>query len=81
MSARVRELWETYAAGVMPPGAGAVQRQEMRRAFYAGVQGILGLLVMKLEPDHEPTAADLRMMDEIAAELVAFETAVQEGRA
>lgn len=41
----------------------------------------LGLLLNVMAPGTEPTTADLKVMDEIAAELTAFSQAVREGRA
>ena len=35
------EQWDQFARAVVPVGAPLVQRQEMRRAFYAGAQAIL----------------------------------------
>lgn len=81
MSDRVGDLWRSYERDVMPDDAGPNQRTETRRAFYAGVTSILGLMTIQLSPDREPTRADLSMMDEIADELVAFNNDVAEGRA
>lgn len=40
------DLWEQFAAHVIPPEASAVQRKEMRRAFYQGANATLGSLVI-----------------------------------
>lgn len=37
----VAEMWEGYAAAVMPKDAPPTQVQETRRAFYAGVWALL----------------------------------------
>lgn len=37
----IAEQWAEYAIAVMPPSASAVQRREMRRAFYAGTYSML----------------------------------------
>lgn len=37
----IAEQWASFEAAVMPASAGPVQRQEMRRAFYAGFEGAL----------------------------------------
>lgn len=39
----IAEQWATFAAMVMPKDAEPVQRQEMRRAFYAGAEAMLRL--------------------------------------
>jgi hypothetical protein len=33
------EQWDSFARATLPRGAPPIQRQEMRRAFYAGAQG------------------------------------------
>jgi hypothetical protein len=38
---RLAESWESFERAVIPADAGPVQRQEMRRAFYAGAWSIL----------------------------------------
>ena len=58
-----------------------VQVQEMRRAFYAGGQALLGLIMSNLDPGEEPTDADLARMDQLEAELMQFGRDVAEGRA
>lgn len=47
----VRDGWQTYAERVLPTGADAVQRQETRRAFYAGAWEILMRMADLGEPD------------------------------
>jgi len=76
---RVLRLWESYRADVVPEGAGRAQLVETKRAFYAGAQAFLGMLMTSLEPGKEPTEADLTMMDEVAEELRAFGRAMADG--
>lgn len=38
----IQAMWASYEAGVIPADAGATQRTECRRAFYAGAQAMLG---------------------------------------
>lgn len=80
MRQRVGEQWSSYLENVMPPNAGPTQITETRRAFYAGAQGLLGLLMNVLEPGTDATEADLKTMDEIAAELAEFAKAVARGQ-
>lgn len=37
----VQEQWQTFEALVMPANAPPIQRQEMRRAFYAGAEAMM----------------------------------------
>lgn len=39
----IADQWALFERAVMPKDAPAVQRQEMRRAFYAGCEGMLRL--------------------------------------
>lgn len=75
------EQWDTFARAVLPPNCGTDQRREMRRAFYAGAQGILLKVIASLAPDGDPTAADLALMDGLERELSDFAEAVKAGRA
>jgi hypothetical protein len=77
---RIEEQWLSYLAEVIPADAGETQVQESRRAFYAGARALLMLQVRLFDRlDHEPTAADLKMMDEINAELEQFNVDVLAG--
>lgn len=79
MAKRIAAEWKSYREDVMAGDAPPIQVQECRRAFYAGAQAFLSLLMSKLEPDAEPTEADLQMMDEIHEELQQFARAVAAG--
>lgn len=39
----IAEQWALFESGVLPRGCPPVQRQEMRRAFYAGAEAMLRL--------------------------------------
>lgn len=75
------EQWDTFARAYLPSGCSATQRREMRRAFYAGAQGILMKVIASLAPDGEPTTEDLALMDSLERELSDFAEAVKAGRA
>lgn len=75
------EEWNHFASYILPPNAPSVQRQEMRRAFYAGAQSILFRIVKTLAPESEVTEADLRIMSDVYEELQDFAKAVEGGRA
>jgi hypothetical protein len=57
----------------MAPDASEVQVREMRMAFFAGAQHLFASIMGILDPGDEPTDADLKRMDNIAAELGRFE--------
>lgn len=77
----VAELWQSYVDDVLPKNAGAVQRRETRRAFYAGAGAILGAVVSGLSEDPEPTNEDVRALDTLHEELHAFARDVAAGKA
>lgn len=52
--------------------ASEVQRNEMRKAYYAGCQHLFSSIMTIMDPGEEPTEADLRKMDFIHQELEAF---------
>ena len=74
------EQWDSFARAVLPKDAPAVQRTEMRRAFYAGAQGILMGVIAAFAPESEPTAEDLQLMANLERELSDFCDLVKQGR-
>lgn len=74
------EQWDQFARTVLPKDASAEQRREMRRAFYAGAQGILFKVISALAPESDPTDADLHLMTDLERELSDFADAVKAGR-
>lgn len=78
---RLESAWLTFAAAVLPPDVGQVQRREMKRAFYAGAAMLLHEIMAMLDPGAEPTEGDLRKMDAIAQELRQFHDDVRKGAA
>ncbi len=75
------EQWDEFARKILPPGCGAIQKQEMRRAFYSGAQAILFRVITAFAPDTEPTAEDLQVMEDLHQELEDFGKLIQQGRA
>ena len=59
------EEWDKFARLILPPNTAAVQRQEMRRAFYAGAQSILFRVIMSFAPESEPTESDMEIMNDL----------------
>jgi hypothetical protein len=75
------EEWDKYARGVLPKDAPLVQKQETRRAFYAGAYSIFFRVIDSLAPESEPTEDDLKIMTALQEELQAFKGLVKAGRA
>jgi hypothetical protein len=61
--------WEKYLRQVMPSGAGAVQIEETRRAFYAGGFAVFSAF-LALDDDDEPAA--MLKLDKLKAEFEAY---------
>lgn len=78
---RLADLWQSYAARVVPHEAGAAQRRETRRAFYGGVAALIGALFSMLSDGDEITSDDLAVMTGLQDELATFLRDVAEGRA
>lgn len=78
---RLEAAWALYRLKAMPQEAGKVQLTETCRAFYAGANALLAELLTMLDPDAEPSEADLRKMAEIAQELDQFVENVKRGAA
>lgn len=57
--------WDSFARAVIPRDASAVQRHEMRRAFYAGAHGMIAALTS----ESELTDEDFQMLANIEIEL------------
>jgi hypothetical protein len=49
----IGESWASYQAEVVPADAPAVQREECKRAFYAGAQAMFTAVLAATEPDDE----------------------------
>lgn len=64
--------WASFAHLVIAADAGPVQRAEMRNAFYAGAQHLWGSIHNGLDPEAEPTDADMQKMELIQRELDTF---------
>ena len=77
----IAKEWASYREAVMSPDAPPIQVQENRRAFYAGAQAYLSLVMRLMDPGSEPTDADMVFMGRLAEELQAFARDVAEGRA
>jgi hypothetical protein len=65
----------------LPREAPAIQKQECRRAFYAGGQATIFKLIAAFAPEGDPTAEDLQLMEDLHRELNEFKDLVLRGRA
>lgn len=75
------EQWDQFARLIFTKDTPAVQRSEMRRAFYAGAQSILFKVIASFAPESDPTEADLQIMQDLSDELQEFAKLVASGRA
>lgn len=64
--------WQSMLATVVAKDAPAVQKEEMRDAFFAGAQHLFASIMSMLEEGAEATEADLARMSQISDELDAF---------
>lgn len=64
--------WQGYLDVVMPHDAPQIQRDECRKAYYAGAATLFYALMKMLDPGEEPTEKDLANMSLIHAELDAY---------
>jgi hypothetical protein len=71
--------WAGYRLMVIPHEAPQIQIDECRLAFFAGAQHLFSSIMNMLDPDGEPTDADVKKMDLIHTELQRF-AAVFEAR-
>jgi hypothetical protein len=65
---RLAEQWDSFCEAVMPEDAPPVQRQEMRRAFYAGAGGMFDL-VCRVIPEAVNEEQGEAMLTELEKEL------------
>lgn len=72
--------WLSFEA-ILLATAGEVQRQETRRAFYAGAQALLQVMTHGVSEAPETTESDEAFMASVDAELKQFALDVREGRA
>jgi hypothetical protein len=77
----VAQEWATFESAVLSPSAPAIQRSEMRRAFYAGFYGALqaGLRMADESGDDDDLGAT--MMESLHQECIRFSKDVGAGRA
>lgn len=72
--------WRSFAEHVLPASASAVQRQETRRAFYAGAGLLFEKLTNAVGPDDVSEDAGIDIMRSVEAEIREWLRDVKEGR-
>lgn len=69
----IANAWREYERLVLDPiGAGAVQRQETKRAFYFGALALFDGIIFGMTPGDEPRPPDIKLLDGIHEELREF---------
>lgn len=67
----IGESWASYVADVLnPAGAGEVQREETKRAFYAGAAAMFGAMLAAAELEEDPAAARVEALDRELADYI-----------
>lgn len=70
------EQWKSFELAVVPIAAPAIQREEMRRAFYAGAVACFGVVMTAVGPDDdEECATNLEVLQQ---ELATFSSDLRE---
>jgi len=60
----IGEAWASYAGAILDLiAAGAVQREETKRAFYAGAAAMFGAMLEAAELEEDPAAARVESLD------------------
>jgi hypothetical protein len=77
----IRAAWDDYRAKVIPHDAGATQLQESRRAFYAGAESLMLLILTGLSEGPETTPSDETWIAAMHGELHQFARDVKAGKA
>jgi hypothetical protein len=73
--------WASFDATVLDGGVTSASKTQARRAFYAGAQSILDILLAGLDPENKVTEGDVDRMEALSAELRNFGEDVEAGRA
>lgn len=81
MKRRVREAWASFEEALLGLHIGQVQRQEMRRAFYAGAFVIMDTMAAAMSESDDMTSDDERAMLDLAAEREEYLADLKAGRA
>lgn len=72
MRCRLGEAWQLYEREVVPAKAGEGQRQDTRRAFYAGAISLLDIYTHDVSDGEELTESDEAVMRDLGREVQEF---------
>lgn len=76
----VETLWREFEQLCIPQTAPMIQRQEMRRSFYAGVEGAMKVL-REIGEDDVSDDAGVRVLESMNGELREFKKSMLRGEA
>lgn len=77
----IREGWYQYSERILPAGASDVQKQETRRAFYAGAAHLWDAFISALGPGEEADPPDLALAEGVDREIKTWLGDMESGRA
>jgi hypothetical protein len=77
----VEQEWASFESAVLSKNAGAIQRQEMRRAFYAGFGAALGSLQQMASESGDDDDLGVTMVESLHQECMQFVADIKAGRA
>lgn len=64
--------WKAYRRAVLPADLSGRQLERLREAYFAGAAVLWQSVMLGLDPDSEPTEADMARMAELQAEIDTF---------
>lgn len=77
---RIAEQWDEFCKMVFKDQTiSPVQRQEMRRAFYAGAEAIMRPIMRDASRSEEFTEDDMHLAEDLEAEIKDFAERLQKG--
>ncbi|HEX2882239.1 MAG TPA: hypothetical protein VHO25_22115 [Polyangiaceae bacterium] len=68
----IGQAWERFEAMVLPQSAGAFQRNEMRKAFFAGATILFEIMNNGISDGLDVNPEDMTFMNDLNAEMVEF---------
>jgi hypothetical protein len=78
---RVQEAWVVFERQILPRDCSPVQRQETRRAFFAGAFVLMDTLAAAMSYADDMTQSDEQVLVDLAAEREEYLVALRTGRA
>jgi hypothetical protein len=81
MKHRVAEQWVSFEKAILPPNCSDVQRQETRRAFFAGAFAIVDAITLAMSHEDDMTAEDESVLTDLMVERELYLANMLVGRA